>query len=121
MLIAFIIFWIVVALAVFFVAVRGGSRAAGESAGPESKLAQRAVTVGVIVVFAFGLAIPALVLASNAEHKASVAVGGVRLNSQDASSATRSQRSRPSGASVPTLTYAWAMTSLQRKDARHWC
>jgi mono/diheme cytochrome c family protein len=83
MLIAFIIFWIVVALAVFFVAIRGGSRTAGESAAPESKLAQRAVTIGVIIVFAFGLAIPALVLASNAEHKASVAVGGVHLNGQE--------------------------------------
>ena len=31
-------------------------------------------------MFAFGLVVPALVLASNAEHKASVAVGGVHLN-----------------------------------------
>jgi mono/diheme cytochrome c family protein len=83
MLIAFIIFWIVVALAVFFVAMRGGHRDGGESPGAESRLAQRGVTIGIIIVFAFGLAIPALVLASNAEHKASVAVGGVHLNSQE--------------------------------------
>jgi len=81
MLIAFIIFWIVVGLVVFFVAMRGGSRGAGESSGHESKLAQRAVTIGVILVFAFGLAIPLLVLADNAEHKASAAIGGVHLNS----------------------------------------
>jgi mono/diheme cytochrome c family protein len=83
MLIAFIIFWILVALAVFLVAIRGGSRGAGESVGSESRLAQRAVTIVIIIVCAAGLAIPALVLASNAEHKASVAVGGVHLNSQE--------------------------------------
>jgi mono/diheme cytochrome c family protein len=82
MLTAFVIFWILVALAVVFVAVGGGSRGGGESAGSESKLAQRGITIVVIVVCAFGLAIPALVLASNAEHKASVAVG-VHLNGQE--------------------------------------
>jgi mono/diheme cytochrome c family protein len=83
MLIAFIIFWILVALAVFFVAIRGGSRGAGETAGSESRLAQRAVTITIIIVCAAGLAIPALVLASNAEHKASAAIGGVHLNSRE--------------------------------------
>jgi mono/diheme cytochrome c family protein len=83
MLIAFIVFWILVALAVFFVAIRGGSRGAGESVGSESRLAQRAVTITIIIVCAAGLAIPALVLASNAEHKASVAIGGVHLNSDE--------------------------------------
>lgn len=82
MLIAFVIFWVVIALVVFFVAIRGGSRGTGETAASESRLAQRAVTIVVIVVSAAGLAIPALVLASNAEHKASVAVGGVHLNGQ---------------------------------------
>jgi mono/diheme cytochrome c family protein len=38
------------------------------------------VTLGVVVLFAFGLAVPAIVLAFNGDHKASVAVGGVRLN-----------------------------------------
>jgi mono/diheme cytochrome c family protein len=79
MLTAFIIFWAVVALAVLAIAVRRG----GESAPGESKLSQRAVTIGVVIAFAFGLAIPALVLASNAEHKASVAIGGVHLNGSE--------------------------------------
>jgi mono/diheme cytochrome c family protein len=83
MFIAFIIFWILVALAVFFVAIFGSSSRAGESAGSESRLAQRAVTITVIIVCAAGLAIPALVLASNAEHKASAAIGGVHLNGQE--------------------------------------
>ncbi len=83
MLTVFIIFWIVIALVVFFVAIRGGARGTGESAGSESRLAQRAVTITIIIVCAAGLAIPALVLASNAEHKASVAVGEVHLNSDE--------------------------------------
>jgi len=41
----------------------------------ESKLGQRGVTLAVIVAFAFGLIVPAIVLAFNAEHKASSAVG----------------------------------------------
>ena len=35
------------------------------------------------MVFAFGLVVPALVLAFNGEHKASVAVGGVHLNAEE--------------------------------------
>jgi mono/diheme cytochrome c family protein len=83
MLIIFILFWILVGLTVFFVAMRRSSQGAGASAGAESKLGQRAITLGVVVVFAFGLVVPALVLAFNAEHKASVAVGGVHLNSNE--------------------------------------
>ncbi len=83
MLIIFILFWILVGLGVFFVAMRGGPRGARESLHTESKLGQRAITLGIVVVFAFGLVVPALVLAFNAEHKASVAVGGVHLNASE--------------------------------------
>jgi mono/diheme cytochrome c family protein len=34
------------------------------------------------VLFAFGLAVPAIVLAFNRDHKASVAVGGLHLNAR---------------------------------------
>jgi cytochrome c551 len=80
MLIAFAIFWIVVGLGVFFVAMRGGPRGARQSLHTDSKVGQRAVTLGVVVLFAFGLVVPALVLAFNGEHKAGVAVGGLQLN-----------------------------------------
>ena len=35
-----------------------------------------------VVLFAFGLAVPAIVLAFNGDHKASVGVGGVHLNAE---------------------------------------
>jgi cytochrome c551 len=82
MIIAFAIFWIVVGLGVFFVAMRGGPRGARQSLHSDSRLGQRAVTLGVVVLFVFGLLVPALVLAFNGEHKASVAVGGLKLNGE---------------------------------------
>ncbi len=48
----------------------------------ESKAAQRGLTAGLVVVCAFGLVVPALVLAFNSAHKASVGVGGVHLDAQ---------------------------------------
>jgi mono/diheme cytochrome c family protein len=77
---AFIAFWVVLGLGVFFVAMRGGRSRSGEST--ESEAGQRAVTIGIVLVFAFGLIVPGLVLASNAEHKASVAVGGLHLTAE---------------------------------------
>jgi cytochrome c551 len=82
MIIAFLLFWLLVGLGVFFVAMRGGPRGARESLHTDSKLGQRAVTAGVVLLFAFGLVVPALVLAFNGEHKASVGVGGVHLSAQ---------------------------------------
>jgi mono/diheme cytochrome c family protein len=83
MLIIFLLFWVLLGLGVFFVAIRGGPRGARESLHTEAKLGQRAVTLGIVVLFAFGLAVPAFVLAFNGEHKASIAVGGVHLNGQE--------------------------------------
>jgi len=82
MLIAFVIVWVLVGLGVFFVAMRGGPGGARRTLHTEAKPGQRLVTLGVIVLFAFGLAVPALVLAFNAEHKASVATGGIRLTGE---------------------------------------
>jgi mono/diheme cytochrome c family protein len=46
-------------------------------ASPQSgaKLRNRAITAGVVLAFAFGLVVPALVLTANAEDKASTDVG----------------------------------------------
>jgi mono/diheme cytochrome c family protein len=80
MLIVLVLVWALLGLGVFFVAMRGGARGARESLHTDSRVGQRFVTLGVIILFAFGLSVPALVLAFNGEHKASVAVGGVKLN-----------------------------------------
>jgi len=88
MVIVFALFWALLGLTVFFIAMRGGQRRArGEpgTAAPagESKAGRRMLTLGIVLLFAFGLVVPALVLAFNGEHKASVAVGGVHLNAEE--------------------------------------
>jgi mono/diheme cytochrome c family protein len=82
MLILFVCFWILVGLGVFFLAIRGGPRGARAALHTESTIGQRFVTLGVVVVFAFGLVVPALVLASNKNNKASVTVGGLHLTAE---------------------------------------
>jgi mono/diheme cytochrome c family protein len=82
MVIAIVLIWVALGLGVFFVAMRGGARGARQSLHTESKASQRFVTLGVVVLFAFGLAVPAIVLAFNGEHKAGVAVGGLHLNAR---------------------------------------
>lgn len=76
--------WLILGLAVFFVAMRRGTRVGGpggdQGPRPESKAGRRVTVLGVVVLVAFGLAVPAFVLAYNGNHKASVAVGGVHLN-----------------------------------------
>jgi mono/diheme cytochrome c family protein len=80
MVIIFLGIWILLGLGVFFAAMRkphGGAAKPGRS-----KAGQRMLTLGIIVLVAFGLAIPGLVLAFNGAHKSSVAVGGLHLNKQ---------------------------------------
>jgi mono/diheme cytochrome c family protein len=79
MIIAIVLFWALLGLGVFFVAMRGGPRGAREALHTQSPVGQRVVMLGVAVLVAFGIAVPTLVLASNGEHKASVAVGGLHL------------------------------------------
>jgi mono/diheme cytochrome c family protein len=80
MLLAFILFWILVGIVVFGLAMRG-SRNSSEAGA--SGVGQRLITLGIVVMFVFGLVVPAIVLAFNGEHKASVAVGGVRLSKEE--------------------------------------
>jgi mono/diheme cytochrome c family protein len=48
----------------------------------ESKASRRAITIVIVLVFLFGLIVPVLVLASNAENRASK-VDGVHLNAEE--------------------------------------
>ncbi len=80
MLLAFVIFCAVVGIIVFALAMR----ASRNSSEPGARGAgQRLITLGIILMFVFGLVVPAIVLAFNGEHKASVAVGGVRLSKEE--------------------------------------
>ncbi|HEY8303509.1 MAG TPA: cytochrome c [Solirubrobacteraceae bacterium] len=83
MIYGFLVLWVVLGLSVFFVAMRGGPRGARESLHTESKLGQRAIMALVAIVFAFGLVVPALVLAFNGANKASVGPGGVHLTAEE--------------------------------------
>jgi mono/diheme cytochrome c family protein len=74
---------ILLGLGVFFVAMGGGPRGARDSLHSESKGSRRLLLLGVVVLFAFGIAVPAFVLADNGKDKASEAVGGVHLNGEE--------------------------------------
>ncbi len=67
-------------LSTFFVAMRAGPRAARDG---EGGIGEHLVTAGIVALFAFGLVVPAFVLADNGDDKASVAVGGVRLTKDE--------------------------------------
>ncbi|HEV7528866.1 MAG TPA: c-type cytochrome [Solirubrobacteraceae bacterium] len=82
MVIVIVLAWALLGLGVFFVAMRGGPRGARQALHIESKLSERLVTLGVVALFAVGLVLPAIVLASNGD-KASVGPGGVHLNAQE--------------------------------------
>jgi len=82
MVIAIVLFWALVGLGVFFIAMRGGPRGARRALYTESPAGRRLVTLAIVVLFAFGLVVPALVLAFNGEHKAAVASGGLHLNAE---------------------------------------
>jgi cytochrome c551 len=82
MIYAVVAIWVLIGLAVFFVAMRGGPRAARESLHTESKAGQRVVWAFVVLAFAIGLAVPALVLANNGANRDSAAVGVSKLTAE---------------------------------------
>ncbi len=75
--------FILLGLGTFFVAMRGGPRGASDSLHVEGGMGEHLVTLGIVALVVFGLAVPAFVLADNGDHKASVAVGGVRLTKDE--------------------------------------
>jgi mono/diheme cytochrome c family protein len=86
MVIALVLFWALLGLSVFLLAMRGPHgvrrRRADERPLVETRPGRRALIAGLTLVFAAGLAVPALVLAFNGADKASVAVGGLHLNAE---------------------------------------
>jgi mono/diheme cytochrome c family protein len=83
MVIVFVLFWVLVGLGVFFIAIRGGAKGARAALHTESTISRRLVTITVVILFAFGISVPAIVLAFNGTHKASVGIGGVKLTPKE--------------------------------------
>lgn len=86
MVIAIVLFWALAGLTVFLLAMRRPSarRGARADAAPlvETRGGRRLFGLGIALLVAVGLAVPALVLAFNGEHKASVATGGLHLSAE---------------------------------------
>ena len=82
MVIVILAIWVLLGVGVFLVAMRGGPRGARAALHTEAKAGQRLLLTIVVLVCAFGLAIPGLVIAANSSNKASVAAGGVTLTAQ---------------------------------------
>jgi mono/diheme cytochrome c family protein len=85
--IAFISAWIVLGLALFFVAMRGGPRSARESLYGQGRRQNRLVFLLIFLVYVgFGIALPTLVLAGNHDDK--------QISSEDLSLSSRSEHGR---------------------------
>jgi hypothetical protein len=81
----FIALWVVLALGLFFVAVRGGPSGAREALHVQSHRARNLWGVGLIVVYVgFGVVLPLVILTGN-HSKASAQVGGVKLTAAEKS------------------------------------
>jgi hypothetical protein len=81
--ILFLAFWVVLALVLFFIAVRGGLGGARATLQTQSRGGRRALVVIFVVVYiGFGIAIPQAVLAGN-HSNASSQVAGIRLTPEE--------------------------------------
>lgn len=81
--ILFVVFWVVLGLALFFVALRGGPRGARETLQGQSRGARRAAGVIFAVLYVgFGVVIPLAFLAGN-HSNASAQVSGLRLSAAE--------------------------------------
>lgn len=76
---AFLAFWIVVGLALFFIAARGGPRGARATLQSQSRASRRTATVVFTVFYVVvGVAVPAAILIGNGES-ADARVGGMTI------------------------------------------
>jgi mono/diheme cytochrome c family protein len=81
--ILFIAFWVVLALVLFFIAVRGGLGGARATLQTQSRSGRKAFTVIFALVYiGFGVAIPLLFLTGN-HSNANAQVGGIKLTAAE--------------------------------------
>jgi mono/diheme cytochrome c family protein len=79
----FIAFWVILAIALFFVAVRGGVGGARETLQTQSRSGRRVAGIVFVVIYAaFGVAIPLLMLTGN-HANASSQIGGIKLTADE--------------------------------------
>jgi mono/diheme cytochrome c family protein len=83
MIYAAIAFWLILGFGVILIALRGGPRGVRESLYTQSRFGRAAIWATIVVLVAFGVAVPALVLGSNSAHRASTAPAGVHLNASE--------------------------------------
>src|SRR3954454_11790082 len=84
---ALLAFWVVVGLGVFLVALRGGRRrrSGPDGAGGDSRSSRRLTYISVAaILLVFGVALPAIVLATNGDDPRKKGPGGVDLNAPQA-------------------------------------
>jgi mono/diheme cytochrome c family protein len=78
----FIALFLVVGLAVFFVAFRGGPKSAAQTEAERKRRMSPVLIVALtVVIVGFGAVIPVLAGVYNADSQAEAAIGGVKLNS----------------------------------------
>jgi mono/diheme cytochrome c family protein len=76
---AFLAFWVVVGLVLFFIALRGGPRGARATLQSQSRGSRRTATVVFAVFYlAVGIAVPTLILVGN-DHNADAHVNGTTI------------------------------------------
>jgi mono/diheme cytochrome c family protein len=80
---AFVAFWVIVALGLFFIASRGGLGGARQAMQTRTRSGALGLNLVLVVVYAaFGIAVPLLILTGN-HSNASAQVGGIKLNASE--------------------------------------
>jgi mono/diheme cytochrome c family protein len=81
--ILFLAFWVVLGVAIFFIAVRGGPRGARASLYRQSRTGSKVAFVAFLLIYiAFGVAVPTLVLAGN-DDSSQVSSEGITLTAKE--------------------------------------
>ncbi|MGA9857585.1 MAG: cytochrome c [Solirubrobacteraceae bacterium] len=80
--VAFVAFWVIVALALFFLAARGGGGARAVATGPSRGGMRSVLTLFVATTVVFGVALPILMLTGN-HANANAQVGGLKLTAAE--------------------------------------
>ena len=76
----FVLLFLLIGLAVFFAAFRGGPKGPAQSEADRKRRMSKPFLLGIGIVFiAFGIAIPLVSVFHNADNQADAAIGGVEL------------------------------------------